>query len=191
MSIELVVGLGNPGRRYAATRHNLGFLVVDELARRHRDAPWAHHPLGDVVSTAMEPRLILAKPRTYMNRSGRAVEWLVRLLALAPEQVLVAVDDVELVFGTIRLRRSGGPGTHNGLRDICSRIGDAYPRLRVGVRGAEPGDLADYVLSPFTDDESAHLAAIVERAVASVESALRDGLDRAMSRFNRPFDDRV
>jgi PTH1 family peptidyl-tRNA hydrolase len=103
--------------------------------------------------------------------------------------MLVVVDDVDLPLGTIRLRTSGGPGTHNGLRDLCEKLGTGFPRLRVGVRGSGPsGDLADYVLSPFVGAEADQAAVAVARSADAVESALRDGFERAMNRFNRPPD---
>jgi PTH1 family peptidyl-tRNA hydrolase len=156
------------------------------MARRHADAAWVRRALSDVTTARLGPRLVLAKPSTYMNRSGRAVDRLLHLLDLEPAQVLVVVDDIDLPLGSLRLRPSGGPGTHNGLRDVCDRIGGSFPRLRVGVRGDGPvGDLSDYVLSPFTDDEQRHLPRIVTRAADAVEAAIVDGLDLAMGRFNQ------
>ncbi|HOC41793.1 MAG TPA: aminoacyl-tRNA hydrolase [Thermoanaerobaculales bacterium] len=185
--IELVVGLGNPGERYAATRHNLGYLVVDELASRLRAAPWSHRPLCDVTSAPLGPRLLLARPLTFMNRSGAAAAWLLDHLGLDAPRLLVVLDDVDLDLGTLRLRRSGGPGTHNGLRDICERIGTGFPRLRLGVRGSGPWqNLADYVLSPFADDEQPLARQLVARAADAVETTVREGIDAAMGRFNGP-----
>ena len=186
MSIELVVGLGNHGRRYTMTRHNVGYLVAEELADRHADQRWLKADLCEVVSAHLGPRLVLAKPLTYMNHSGRAIEWLLELMEIEPRQMLVAVDDVELPLGTLRLRRSGSPGTHNGLRDICSRVGTSFPRLRLGVRGFEPWeDLAAYVLSPFAEREVQLVPGVISRAADAVEAVLRDGIDRAMSEYNR------
>jgi PTH1 family peptidyl-tRNA hydrolase len=186
MSIELVVGLGNIGRRYDDTRHNVGFRVVDELYRRHQDSEWSSRPLADVASTRVLPRLILAKPRTLMNRSGAAVEWLLEHLALQPSQLLVVVDDVDLPLGSLRLRHAGGPGTHNGLRDVCRCIGSGFARLRLGVRGSDAwDDLAEYVLSPFAPDEEARLIGLIDASADAVEAALKDGVEAAMSRFNR------
>ena len=185
--VELVVGLGNPRERYAATRHNLGYRVVDELARRLEAAPWSHRPLCDVTSVPLGARLLLAKPLTFMNRSGAAVAWLLDHLDLEPRQMLVVLDDADLDLGALRLRRSGGPGSHNGLRDICERFGTAFPRLRLGVRGRDGWqDLADWVLSPFTDDEQPLALQLVARGADAVETAVREGLDPAMSRFNGP-----
>ncbi len=188
-SIELVTGLGNPGQRYTASRHNMGFRVVDEMARRHADADWVRRALSDVTTAPLGPRLVLAKPLTYMNRTGSAVDRLLDLLDIEPTQMLVVVDDIDLSLGSLRLRPSGGPGTHNGLRDVCDRIGGSFPRLRVGVRGDCPiGDLSEYVLSPFTEAEQEHLPEIVARAADAVETAIFEGLDRAMDRFNRRYD---
>jgi PTH1 family peptidyl-tRNA hydrolase len=184
--IELVVGLGNPGERYAATRHNMGFLVVDALAGRLGAAPWARFAQCALTSAPLGARLLLAKPLSYMNRSGAAVAWLLDHLDLTPPQMLVVVDDVDLDLGSLRLRRSGGPGTHNGLRDVCDRVGGSFPRLRLGVRGrAGWQDLADYVTSPFDADERPVAEQLVSRATDAVEASVRDGLEQAMARFNR------
>jgi PTH1 family peptidyl-tRNA hydrolase len=186
MMIELVVGLGNPGQRYAASRHNVGFRVTEELARRHAEGRWLEHRLCEIVSTSIAPRLMIARPTTFMNRSGAAVSWLLRHLELRPEQAMIVVDDVDLPLAAIRVRRAGGPGTHNGLRDVCDRIGTGFPRIRVGVRGNDPWhDLAEYVLSPFSESELDCVSDAVGRACAAVEMAVRDGVDRAMNVFNR------
>lgn len=190
MSIELVVGLGNPGQRYARTRHNVGYRVVEELAKRHADSRWMRAKHCEVASTRLSPRLILAKPLTFMNRSGLAVGWLLGLMEITPSDILVAVDDVELPLGSLRLRPSGGPGTHNGLRDICTKIGEEFPRLRIGVRGSEAwNDLAAYVTSHFTDAEEQRIPEVIHRAADAVEAVLRHGIDRAMSDFNRRLDE--
>jgi len=187
MEIVLVVGLGNPGRDYLQTRHNIGCRVVDELARRNDAAPWARFPSCHITSAWFGPRLLLAKPTTYMNRSGRAVEWMLDHLELPPPQMLVVLDDVDLDLGTLRMRPSGGAGTHNGLRNICDSVGTGFPRLRLGVRGdAGWDDLAEYVLSPFHDTELPTMTSMIERAADAVETCLRDGVDLAMSRFNGP-----
>ncbi len=147
MAIEVVLGLGNPGHEYAGTRHNIGFRVVDELARRHGLHDWLQRPSCELaVITARERGwVVLGRPLTYMNRSGVAGRWLVDELGVSPESMLVVVDDIDLPLGSIRLRTSGGPGTHNGLRHLCDTLGNRFPRLRVGVRGA---DLPE--ISPIT-----------------------------------------
>lgn len=187
MTVDLVVGLGNPGVEYRDTRHNVGFMVVEEVALRLAAPPWRGCAFAD---TTRAGPLWLARPRTYMNRSGDAVAGLVAALGLVgPERVLVVADDLDLPLGRLRLRRSGGPGTHNGLRDIVERVGTGFPRLRVGIRG-EPvdDDLAAWVTSPFGADERDRAAAAVERAAAAVLAVLEHGLTAAMNEFNRPTD---
>lgn len=187
---RLVIGLGNPGDGYAATRHNIGFQVASRLAKRARlefgvkaaESRIAEGSLGAV-------RIAIARPQTFMNESGRAVRKLLDRYRLEPADILVAYDDVDLPLGTIRVREKGGPGTHNGMRSIVSAIGEGFPRLRVGVAPADaeremPMDLADYVLAPFAPDERDAAEASVVRAAEAAEVALRDGIRRAMDRFN-------
>lgn len=187
MAIEIVVGLGNPGVEYARTRHNVGFRVVDEVLRRRGGGQvWLERPTCELAVVTLGRLVVVARPSTFMNRSGRAARWLLDEFVLSPEQTLVVVDDVDLPLGTLRLRRSGGPGTHNGLRDVCAEVGNTFPRLRVGVRGdAVVEDLADYVLSPFAADEVATAENAVINAAAAVEMAIRDGFETAMNAFNR------
>jgi PTH1 family peptidyl-tRNA hydrolase len=124
-----------------------------------------------------------------MNRSGEAVEWLLAQLGMSVTSMLVVVDDVDLPLGALRLRRSGGPGTHNGLRNVCERIGSDFLRLRLGVRGSDPwDDLAEYVLSPFEVDEESKLAPMIGHAADAVEAVMQDGVELAMNRFNRVED---
>lgn len=185
MAVALVVGLGNPGEQYASTRHNVGFRVVDALAERLEAEPWRFRQ-ASLVSRTAEGGAWLAKPQTYMNRSGEAVVQLATALAVAPSAVLVIVDDVDLPLGRLRLRRSGGPGTHNGLRDVVAELGTGFPRLRLGVRGEAPwADLAEYVLAPFEPAETSVAEAAIERAADAVQAVLAEGLDRAMEIFNR------
>jgi PTH1 family peptidyl-tRNA hydrolase len=186
MSIELVLGLGNPGSSYAETRHNVGFRVVDELARRSGVGVWDRHPSCEIRPFATLGGVIGAKPQTFMNRSGDAAGWLIERYALEPERILVVVDDIDLPIGRLRLRKHGGPGTHNGLRDLCEEIGNGFPRLRVGVRGEEVwDDLAAYVTDPFGAHELEEVDRAIVRAADAVESVITDGLDAAMNRFNR------
>jgi PTH1 family peptidyl-tRNA hydrolase len=189
---QIVLGLGNPGARYEATRHNLGFRVVEELARRtrtsfHRALPlagkaWAAEidgPVGGVV---------LAKPATYMNRSGRAALALCERYGAEAGAVLVVYDDADLELGRVRLRPFGGAGGHNGMRSLIDAFRtDAFPRLRLGVRGEgrEEAELADYVLQPFEPDEEPVAAGLVVLGADAVEAVLRDGLEAAMNAYNR------
>jgi len=187
MTIDLVLGLGNPGVDYRVTRHNIGFRVIEEVARRHGVSDWEQRPSCELAVITAGRLVLLSRPLTYMNRSGEAMRWLLEEFGLTPESMLVVVDDVDLPLANLRLRRSGGPGTHNGLRSLCEEVGTGFPRLRVGVRGDDmTGDLADYVLSSFTEEEADAAKAAVERAADAVESVLSGGFEAAMNVYNRP-----
>lgn len=188
MAVELVVGLGNPGEEYRQTRHNVGFRVVDALAPKLRAGAWERRFLSDVAATSRGRRVWLAKPRTFMNRSGAAVAKLLEGFGLRAQDALVVVDDVDLPLGQLRLRPSGGPGTHNGLRDIVEHVGTGFARLRVGVRGESPWeDLAQYVLSPFEEEEEPMANEMIKQAADAVAVSVFEGLGRAMNRFNQPL----
>lgn len=184
---RLIVGLGNPGAEYAGTRHNAGFLLIDALAERlrvdvddyHSEAltGWGRHrgfPVG------------LAKPTTYVNRSGEAVRRLLSKHGLAPRDVLVAVDDLNLDAGTIRLRPGGGSGGHNGLGSIAAALGTtAYPRLRLGIgSGYARGGQVDYVLAPFSAEQEPLIREALEAAREAALCFVADGIEEAMNRFN-------
>jgi len=187
MIIDLVLGLGNPGVDYRVTRHNIGFRVIEEVARRHGVSDWEQRPSCELAVITAGRFVLLSRPLTYMNRSGEAMRWLLEEFGLTPESILVVVDDVDLPLANLRLRRSGGPGTHNGLRSLCEGVGTGFPRLRVGVRGDDmTGDLADYVLSSFAEEEADAAKATVERAADAVESVLSGGFEAAMNVYNRP-----
>jgi len=186
---HLVVGLGNPGEGYTSTRHNVGFQVASRLAKRARcefDTKAAESRIAEGALGAV--RLAIARPQTFMNDSGRAVGKLLERYRLDPSALLVVYDDVDLPLGRIRLRTSGGSGTHNGMRSIVGEIGEGFPRLRCGVgpadENAQIADLADYVLTPFSENEREAADAMFVRAAEAVEVALRDGLGRAMELFN-------
>lgn len=185
MRIELVLGLGNPGEQYVLTRHNMGFRVVDEMQRRQGGDLWVRRGDCQLAIATYGRWVALAQPLSFMNRSGEAAAELLAGLAVVPEHLLVVVDDVDLPLGRLRMRPSGGPGTHNGLRDLCRTIGIGFPRLRVGVGGGgKPGDLADYVLSTFDPEELDTVEKMVGRAADAAEFAVREGLERAMNRHN-------
>jgi PTH1 family peptidyl-tRNA hydrolase len=182
----LVVGLGNPGREYERTRHNAGWLVLDELARRH-DGSWRSKFSGSLAEVRLgELRLALLKPETYMNESGRSVGAAVRFFKVEPEQVLVVHDDVDLEPGRLQARTGGGLAGHNGLRSLAQHLGSQdFLRLRIGVgrpgRG-DPRSVADWVLSPFAPEEDAE--ALIGRSADAVETIAADGLEAAQQRFN-------
>jgi PTH1 family peptidyl-tRNA hydrolase len=187
--VKLIVGLGNPGREYRETRHNVGFMVVDELARRAGLA-WAMAP-SQVPETFVakrfgSPPLLLAKPLTFMNRSGDAVAGLARYYAVPTEALLVVVDDVALPFGRLRARARGSAGGHNGLKSLIERLGTAeFSRLRLGVgRGDGRRDLADHVLSTFEPGERAELESFIARAADAAEMFAADGIAAVMNAHN-------
>ncbi len=182
----LVAGLGNPGARYERDRHNVGWMVVDELALRH-DASFKSKFNGRLSETRLrEARVALLKPETYMNESGRSISAAARFFKAAPEEVLVVHDDVDLEVGRLQARLGGGLAGHNGLRSIAQSLGTPeFLRLRIGVgrpgRG-DPRDVADYVLAPFEPHEDRD--GIVACAADAVETLLSEGLDVAQQRFN-------
>lgn len=186
--MRIVVGLGNPGPGYGSTRHNVGFLVVDEVRRRHGDPAEerASRSLCAVVSVA-GIEILLARPQTYMNRSGLAVAALLERRKAGPADLLVVCDDFYLAFGGLRLRPRGSHGGHQGLRSVIESLGtQEFARLRVGVGPPEPEqDHADFVLAPFGAPERRRLREVVETASDCVEAAVSDGIERAMGRFNR------
>jgi PTH1 family peptidyl-tRNA hydrolase len=182
----LVVGLGNPGREYATHRHNVGWMVVDELARRH-DASWRGKFSGQLAEIRLDGhRVALLKPETYMNESGRSVAAAARFFKVEPDAILVVHDEIDFEPGRLQARLGGGLAGHNGLRSIASHLGtNEFLRLRVGVGRPGRGDRrkpADYVLSPFTPDDDPN--GLVGRAADAVEALDAEGLDRAQARFN-------
>lgn len=184
---HLIVGLGNPGAKYAKTRHNVGFWVVDELARRHGLGGERSEKRAQTRDGGMRgARVKLAKPHTFMNRSGESVRALVDYYDIPLERLLVIHDDLDTPFGSIRLRKSGGHGGQNGLRSIIQHLGSQeYARLRFGI-GRPPGRMSpvDFVLQPFKGDAAIQADEMVGRAADAVECWLVDGIEVAMSRFN-------
>jgi len=184
----IVVGLGNPGPHYAATRHNIGFRVLDTLARSRR-LRWKRFPwLRPLAWVAKDDALILVKPRTFMNRSGLAARAVCRRHDMAPGSVLAVYDDADLELGKIRVRKSGGSGGHNGMRSLSAELDSTgFPRIRLGVRGSRRAgaDLAEYLLSPFDEEEHEAVDALVAQAALSVETVIDEGVERAMNRFNQ------
>jgi PTH1 family peptidyl-tRNA hydrolase len=182
----LVVGLGNPGREYARNRHNVGWMVVEELARRH-GASWRAKFNGRLAELRLDGhRVALLKPETYMNESGRAVAAAAKFFKVEPDAVLAVHDEGDFDLGRLQARKGGGLGGHNGLRSIAQHLGtQEFLRLRIGVGRPERGDrrsLADYVLSDFTPDDNAE--SIVSRAADAIETLDAEGLDQTQARFN-------
>lgn len=186
--MKLIVGLGNPGRQYHATRHNIGFRVLDELAER-LGVRFDQEKYDGLVATAecAGKKLLLLKPLTYMNRSGIAVAKAARNRPLADDDLLVVLDEVQLPLGTLRLRPDGSDGGHNGLRSVIELYGsNAFPRLRIGVGDKKAGvALSDHVLSTFTPEEKPDVERAVRRAADAVLCYVEEGVAAAMNRFNK------
>jgi PTH1 family peptidyl-tRNA hydrolase len=187
--VKLIVGLGNPGRRHARSRHNAGFRVLDALAERARAGPAEERFAGRYAECELAGgRVGLLAPQTFMNRSGEAVAEALAVLPIADPaaDLLVVFDDADLPLGRLRLRARGSSGGHNGLADILDRLGtDAVPRLRFGIgRPAQPRDTVDWVLEPFAAEEEALLKQALPRAADAVACFVAEGIAAAMNRFN-------
>lgn len=191
MSYRMIVGLGNPGSEYAATRHNVGFRVVEAFARRHAADAWKRERKlqADLASLAQAEfgKLVLLKPATYMNASGAAVQKASSVFKIPPEQTVVIYDEINLSLGEVKLSLGGGPGGHNGLADVLAYLPPRFARVRIGI-GAKPRKemaLADYVLGKLSPEEEAIVAASMDRYLESLERLLREGPERAMNHINR------
>ncbi|WP_276857930.1 aminoacyl-tRNA hydrolase [Intestinimonas timonensis] len=184
----LLVCLGNPGDQYENTRHNVGFMVADELGERH-NVPIQRLKFRALTNTITvgDEKVLLMKPVTYMNLSGEAVHEAAAFYKIPPEHVLVISDEVSLAPGKIRVRRSGSAGGHNGLKNIIAHLGtDQFPRIRLGV-GQKPHpdyDMADWVLGKFQGEDKKAVEEAVKRAADAAECLIREGVDKAMNRYN-------
>ncbi len=184
--MKLVAGLGNPGREYARTRHNVGFEVLETLAARH-SATWSKKPDAEIARWGQDA--VLVKPQTFMNLSGSAVQNWQHFYKVPIEDVFVVVDDVNLEAGRLRIRRSGSAGGHNGLKSIIASLGtDQFPRLRVGVGGGERKSLSSHVLGRFAPEEEAIIEAAIAKSVEAIEMFVAFGVVTAMDRYNRKDD---
>jgi PTH1 family peptidyl-tRNA hydrolase len=185
---SLFVGLGNPGREYRGTRHNIGFMLVDAIANR-LEVEFKRTQAKALITDGRYQghKIILVKPQTFMNRSGQATSTLLKFYKLTPANLLVAYDDVDLPFGTIRMRPEGGSAGHNGMSSIIEQLGtQEFPRLRLGV-GRPPGykQAANYVLKPFDKEDVDFLNNFLERAGDAALALVREGIDYAMTNYNR------
>jgi PTH1 family peptidyl-tRNA hydrolase len=182
--IRLVAGLGNPGPEYAATRHNIGFIVADQLAAQF-GSTWEKSTKGNAVM-AKCGGVFLAKPTSYMNRSGYPLLAIAHFYKIEPAQILVILDDMALPVGRLRLRASGGSGSHNGLESVIMQFGtEEIPRLRIGIGEPPPAGSVDYVLSRFLAEEKPIIRSAIDRAVEAVKCAIDNGLISAMNIFNK------
>jgi len=185
----MIAGLGNPGRKYAGTRHNVGFDVLDFVAERHR-LDWESAPADAMMAKWRASGALLAKPLTFMNLSGHAVGELLRYFKIDLPDLLIVVDDVNLELGRLRARARGTAGGHNGLKSLIAQLGtEDFARLRIGVgRGDARRDLADHVLATFDPDERTVVAETVSRTADAVELFVAEGIGPVMNKFNRKED---
>jgi PTH1 family peptidyl-tRNA hydrolase len=188
---QLIVGLGNPGKDYVDTRHNVGFRVLDELARRYGLAFGKTERKAQIASGVIRGRkVILAKPQTFMNLSGEAVRSLSDFYKVEMARLIVVADDLDIPLGTVRLRKSGGAGGQNGMKSVIQHLGtQEFSRLRFGI-GRPPGKMQarDYVLSSFKGDDGILAAQVIDRAADAVETWLVEGIELAMTRHNGDID---
>jgi len=184
--VKLIVGLGNPGAQYKGTRHNIGFAVIDEIARRAAIG-FESAPAEAVIAKWRRPEggALLAKPLTFMNLSGQAVGEIARYFKVDVPDLLIVVDEAQLPLGRLRARARGSAGGHNGLKSVIAHLGDEFPRLRIGVgRGEQQRDLADHVLSRFEKDEAAEVERMTARAADAAEMFITSGIEAVMNAFN-------
>jgi len=186
MAVKLIAGLGNPGTRYQWTRHNAGFMVLDRLSSI-AGIPIAKKGFSGLCGEGwwQGERLLLLKPFTYMNLSGRSVAEALRFHKLSPDDVLVIHDDLDIPFGRVKLKKGGGHGGHNGLRSLLAELGSGdFIRVRVGIDRPARGDVVDYVLTSFSAEEAGRLPFLLDGVVDAIGSLLSDGLEKTMSLFN-------
>jgi PTH1 family peptidyl-tRNA hydrolase len=184
--VKLIVGLGNPGTQYKGTRHNIGFAVIDEIARRAA-VGFESAPADALIAKWRRPdgAALLAKPLTFMNLSGQAVGEIARYFKVDVPDLLIVVDEVQLPLGKLRARARGSAGGHNGLKSVIAHLGDEFSRLRIGVgRGEQQRGLADHVLSRFEKDETAEVERMTTRAADAAEMFITSGIEAVMNAFN-------
>lgn len=182
----IVVGLGNPGKRYENTKHNVGFLTIDVLAEKLgvKVSRIRHKALTGEGFFAGE-KIVLVKPQTYMNLSGESVREILSFYKQEPQRLIVVYDDIDLPMGTLRIRKKGSAGTHNGMRSVIYQIvSEDFPRVRIGIGGERKGDLADYVISGFSGEDRQVIEEAIVRAADAVACILEKGIDAAMGEYN-------
>jgi peptidyl-tRNA hydrolase, PTH1 family len=186
--MKVVVGLGNPGVDYDGTRHNIGFEVLDKIAKTESDGRFALKFHGAVSQVSKgEEKILLVKPMTFMNLSGSCVSEILGFYRVEPVDLIVLCDDVNLPLGKIRVRSEGGHGGHNGLRDIQAKLGStSYPRIRLGVGGPGESNLSGFVLGKFRSNEFSEAKMMIDDAIDAVWCWVRDGIHVCMNRFNGP-----
>jgi len=185
--MKAIIGLGNPGREYAGTRHNIGFDAVTALADKYNLVIREKKFKGLLATGVIEgQKVLLVHPQTYMNLSGECVRAVMDFYGIEPEDIIVVCDDINLDTGRLRIRKKGSAGGHNGLKNIIAHLGtDEFPRVRIGVGEKTEGwDLADYVLARFSNNDEEIIREALKNTVAALETWLSEGIDKAMNRFN-------
>ncbi len=181
----IIAGLGNPGGKYENTRHNMGFMAMDELLNM-----WAvtkHRKRFSALCSTINQhgaKVVLLKPLTFMNESGQSIQKAMKFYKVAPENIIIIYDDIDLPVGALRIRKKGGPGTHNGMRSIVSHIGDGFARIRIGIGKGEK-DLIAHVLSKPSKKEQQMLEPAINDAAKAAEAIVKDGIDKAMQSYNK------
>ena len=182
----LIAGLGNPGKKYEKTRHNMGFMTIDKLAEKHNvsvDKSKFKALVGEFNLGG--EKIILMKPQTYMNLSGEAIREAVNFYKLDLKNVLVIYDDLDIPVGALRIRTAGSPGTHNGMRSVVSNLGSQkFPRIRIGIGNDEQRDIIDFVIGKLSKDDEEILNDTIESASLAVECFIAEGIDKAMNKYN-------
>jgi len=181
----IVAGLGNPGKKYENTRHNMGYLALDELFDMWQLSKYRKR-FSSLCSVTKEhgAKIILLKPLTFMNDSGRAIKKAASFYKVIPENIIVIYDDIDLPEGALRIRKHGGPGTHNGMRSIVSHIGEKFPRVRIGI-GKDRDDLINYVLSAPSKASRKILAGTLSEAAKAIDMIISNGVEKSMQQYNK------
>ncbi|MCI2063012.1 MAG: aminoacyl-tRNA hydrolase [Eubacteriaceae bacterium] len=182
----LIVGLGNPGRKYAQTRHNMGFITIDYMADKLGvQVNKLKHRAKVGESSLSGHKVMFAKPQTFMNLSGESVGEIVRFYKIQPDHVIVIYDDMDIAAGSIRIRKKGSAGSHNGMKSVIMHMGtDEFPRIRIGIGAHEGVDAVDYVIGGFSKEDKEPLERAVMTAAKAVETIISDGIDKAMNMYN-------
>ena len=181
----IIAGLGNPGKKYENTRHNIGFITLDYLAERHdiKINKIKHKALVGEGRISGQ-KVLLVQPQTYMNLSGESLREVMDYYKEDIEDMIVIYDDIDLEAGAVRIRKKGGPGTHNGMRSIVQHLGTDFPRIRMGIGKDRRGDLVDFVLGGFTKEDKEVLEPAIERAALAIEMYIGEGIEKAMNQYN-------
>ncbi len=182
----VIAGLGNPGKKYENTRHNMGFITVDQLAIKH-DIKVDKLKFKALVGEGRiaDQKVLLVKPQTYMNLSGESIRQVMHFYKLDPEKLIVIYDDIDIELGALRIRKFGSAGTHNGMKSVVYQLqSDRFPRIRIGIGSQKKGDLVDFVIGGFSKEEVPVLEETVTKAVSAIECILAEDVDIAMNRYN-------